>query len=395
MVCPQNGLCDCHCVLNTSVYRYFSCIGPQTPVGFEDTAWVLSPGWKVFFDYSASPTYIDYYNNPASHWVRKMHPMRFRIDSLLSSFAGFGFSNIRTLFESLTFNIGHSTLTPPSSSHLRDLQVTGASFPLRGMWHNAYSTNLYWSTSVYVTHYRILVDGVDQTGVTAFSSPIPLSINTGVGVPNIYSAEPTDVLPFVAGPGQTVEIDFWVYIDTGGGPYETQGPGSSTRALCNIDYQSAFARADLKVNTRNISGSYELTFSSLGPEPSIVLESQSGWTYSSTAFSKTLSNAAWTLTLDWSGEYAKLLVTKVSENNVPSGASSVMRYYPADSSDYDGVEFTNGYIAKPGVWDWESTTVFSLRQRKLNTSAHATEGSDSVASSFFTAFPTSITVGKL
>jgi hypothetical protein len=386
-----------------SFFRYFSVVGPQDPVGFEDSSWTYGAippnggtGWRVFFDHDAPPTYVSF-EAPNNHWVRKMAPMRFRIDSLLDEFEGFGLAPIVQNFENDVTNIGHSEFTPPSTSHLRDLRVTSGSFPLRGLWHNAYSVNVNWSSAPSVTHYRILVDGTDTTGVVAFGSPIALSTNTNVGVPRIFSALPTAFLPFAAGPRQTVEVDFWIYIDTGGGPYNESG---EEWPLCNTDTVSAFARAELRANVREVRGTYRLSFpGGGGPEPAITLAEQPGWTYTSTATSHTLSNAEWTLSLDWSREYCHLILIRNSQYNVPTGSGSRMRYLPADSGHYDGVEYANGFIAKPGVWNPQGTTVFTLRQRQMqplfHTSLNATENSAAFSPALFSAFPSAVIVERV
>lgn len=399
------AMCSCRCTLplSDSFFRYFSVVGPQDPVGFEDSSWSYEDippnggtGWTVFFDHDATPTYVSP-ETPNNHWVRKMAPMRFRIDSLLDEFAGFGFSNIRTNFESDVNNIGHSDLTPPASSHLRELQVTAGSFPLRGIWHNAYNVNVGWSSAPFVTHYRILVDGVDATGVIAFGSPIALSTNTFTNVPARFSAPPTAFLPFIASPGQTVEVDFWVYIDTGGGPYN---PSGQDWPLCNIDAVSAFARAEIRANVRRPSGTFRLTFpDDLGPQPSIILQPQLGWDFTSSVTSQTLQNAEWSLTLDWSREYAHVNVVRNSQYDVPTGAGSRMRYLPADSGHYDGVEFMNGFIARPGVWNPNGVTPFTLRQRQIQGgflgTLNATEFGDVSSPALFSAFPSAVIVERV
>jgi len=385
-----------------SIGRHLLLVGPQDPVGFEDSFWTYGAsnpngeiGWRVMFDHAAAPTYVTP-AAPNNHWVRKMQPMRFRIDSLLDSFSGFGYSNIRALFENDVSNIGHSAFTPSEQSHLQDLQVTSASFPLRGIWHNAYSTSSGWSTDPYVTHYRILVDGIDATGVVNFSSPLPLSINTNTGVPRIFTGLPTGYLPFIASPGQTVEIDFWVYIDTAGGPFEGAG---LEWPVCRTDDVCAFTGAELRANVRKLRGTYQLTFPSGGPQPTITLTEQPGWTYSSSATSHTIENAEWSLTLDWSSEYARLDIVQNSKYDVPTGASSRMRYLPSDSAHYDGVEFENGYIAKPGVWNSQGLTVFALRQRQVQpgvySSLNATEYGAWLSNSFFSDFPSAVIVERL
>lgn len=386
-----------------SFFRYFAVVGPQDAVGFEDSLWTYGTippnggtGWRVFFDHDAPPTYVSF-EAPHNHWVRKMAPMRFRIESLLDRFDGPGLAPIVLNFESDVTNIGHSDSTPPTTSHLRDLQVTSGSFPLRGLWHNAYNVNVNWSSTPSVTHYRILVDGADATGVVEFVSPILLTTNTNVGVPRIFSALPTAFLPFTGAPGQTVEVDFWISIDTAGGPYDV---GGDEWPLCNTDAVSAFSRAELRANVRPVRGTYRLSFpGGGGPASAITLTEQPGWTYTSTATSHTISNAEWTLSLDWSREYCHLILIRNSQYNVPNGSGSRMRYLPADSGHYDGVEFSNGFIAKPGVWNAQGTTVFTLRQRQMqplfHTSLNATENSAAFSPALFAAFPSAVIVERV
>lgn len=392
-------------MVQRSFFRNMSCVGPQAPVGFEDSTWTYgsSPpngeiGWRVYFDHSAPWTYLTTFP-PHYHWVRKMAPMRFRIDSLRDEFDGIGTLELPKWFETDVANIGHRSQTPPEESHLRELQVTSASFPLRGLWHNAYNIAVDWTTEPSVTHYRILVDGIDQTGVVAFGSPLPLSINTGVGVPRIFTGLPTDFLPFTAAHDQTIEIDFWVLVDTAGGPYAENGADQEW-PVCRTDMVAAFTRAEMRANVRDVRGTYQLTFSDGGPQPSIILNEQPGWTYTSDASSRTLSNAEWSISLDWSREYAQVRVVQYSQYNVPTGGGGGMIYLPANSGHYEGLEFRSGLIVQPGVWNSQGSTVFSIRQRQMQptfySSQNATEhGETWLPSSYFTGFPSAVTVERV
>lgn len=383
--------------LQDSVFRHISVVGPQTPVGFEDSSWTYSTSlygntaWMVFFDHGATPTYTNGIS-PYYHWVRKMAPMRFRIDSLLDLFSGSGHTTIRTVFEN-QFDVGHSTLTPSATTHLRNFQTTAGSFPLRGITNKAYNVND-WASVLQVTHYRILVDGSDATGVVQLTVPLSLMVDTNTGVPRDFSGLPTAFLPFVAESGQTIEIDFWVHIDTAGGPFDI----AMNWPLCEINAVAGFARAELRGTALPVRGTFRLSFPGGGPQDSIDLVPQSGWTYSSTATSHTLTNAEWTLTLDWSREYARVLVNRASENNMPSGAGSGMNYLPAGSGDYDGVEFSSGYIATPGKWNPDVATVFTLRQRQMlsgHSAAYATEFGASWPTALFSEYPSAVIVEKV
>lgn len=395
-----------------SFFRYMSCVGPQAPVGFEDASWTFGSyptgsGYMLYFDHAAAPTYTVPFA-PTNHWVRKLAPMRFKIDHLVGAGgSSIGWRLIRQVFESSNPEAGHSALTLPASSHMTPARLTHAKFPTRGFRRWLYSTGSGWSTEASVTHYRIWIDGVDVSGVVSLGgSGIPLGTFVSPGT-SYASGGLTDALPIPndAHTAKTVEVDFWILLDTFGGPFV----GSFEYPLIEIDPAPVFARAEfLSANAnerRKSADKYRLTFSSGGPASSIVLEAQAGWTYSETATSKTINNGSWEITLDWSREYVLLSVGEYSQINSPANSGAIMRYLPADSGDYNGLQFRNTTIIKPGVWNARGTTTFSIRQRQVapaygHLHEFITEGGspESVGtwpSSLFSAFPASIIVEKV
>lgn len=393
-----------------SFFRYMSVIGPQDPVGFEDSSWTLGSyptgaGYMLFFDWSAAPTYTVPFA-PTNHWVRRLAPMRFKIHHMVGAGgSSIGWRLLRQVFESSNPEAGHSALTLPASSHMAPARLTHARFPTRGFRRWLYSTGSGWSTEASVTHYRILIDGIDVSGVVPFGGPgIPLNTFVSPGT-SYVSGDLTLPLPIPpdAHTAKTVYVDFWIYLDTFGGPFV----GSFEYPLIEIE-EPVFARAEFisaNVNeNRRASDRYRLTFSSGGPASSIVLEPQAGWTFTETATSHQLANGSWQIVLDWSHEYVTLLLSNFSQINNPLHAGA-MRYLPADSGDYNGVQLRNSTIVKPGTWNAQGSTTFNLRQRQVApafghphefiTEGGSPESVGSWPSSLFTAFPSAVTVERV
>lgn len=394
-----------------SFFRYLSVVGPQAPVGFEDASWTFGSyptgsGYMLYFDHAAAPTYTVPFA-PTNHWVRKLAPMRFKIDHLVGAGgSSIGYRLIRQLFESGNPEAGHSALTLPASSHMTPARLTHAKFPTRGFRRWLYSTGSGWGTEASVTHYRILIDGVDVSGVVSLGgSGMPLDTFVSPGT-SYASGDLTNALPIPhdAHTAKTVYVDFWILLDTFGGPFVS----SFEYPLIEVE-QPVFARAEfISANAsekRKARDKYRLTFSSGGPASSIIIEPQAGWTFTETSTSHQLSNASWQITLDWSHEYALLSVADYSQANSPTNAGAVMRYLPADSSDYNGVQFRNTTIVKPGIWNARGSTTFSIRQRQVFpayghlhefiTEGGSPESVGSWPSSLFTAFPSTVIVERV
>ena len=362
----------------------------------------------VFFDHDAPPTYT-VAEAPHNHWVRKLAPMRFKIDHLVGAGgSSIGYRLIRQLFESADQEVGHSDLLLPSTSHMSPGRLTHARIPTRGFRRWLYSFSTGFASEVFVTHYRIWIDGTDVTGVIELGGDgIPL--NTFVGPGTSYaSGGVTDPLPIPQGAytAKTVWVDFWIMIDTAGGPFI----GSSTEyPLCEVDPNPVFARAEFQSANANAkrrsTDRYRLTFSDGGPAESLILDTTSGWTFETTATSHTLFNGSWSITLDWTHEYATLLLSDYSQGGIPANAVASMRYFPVDSGNYAGVQFRNTNVVKPGVWNPSGSTTFGIRQRAVEPAyghlhQFITEGGSPESVGFwpsilFDAFPETITVEKV
>ncbi len=387
------------------IYRYIRLVGQVAgETGDEDTNWTSTPqGLTCQINFQDAPTY-SVPETGVGHWVRNMYPLRFKLDSFGDGFwgpmttgpANSGFNPV-TRFQLINNNIGLSSTTLGPDSHMwpMNLRMINFPYPFNYIWRDLSAPS--FQCSVAATHYRILIDEVDVTGVLEYPSPVEFVNN-----PSTWrgrggqSANVT--LPEFAHESKSLWIDYWVTVDAFRGDV---GIYMGLRDCCWAEFSAIFRPAELGYSDPNVNrgttDKYEFEFDAYGIDgvSSIVGETQTGWTFSESMYGLSLAKAGiGSLNMNWQKEVPEILYGLNAQTGIPAGAGGLMRYLPVDSGDYDGVVFGNGHRVRPGVWDSQGTTVFAAVGRSVF-NYYITKDAANYPVDYFANFPSTITVTKV
>lgn len=385
---------------NVSVERYIKFVEQLEPeTGLENLEWIPHDGWgtktgvlHAFWNPLATPTSID--SNGNKIYDYRMRGVRFAIDGhndLWNWTAA-----LQSHFTSPNLPVtGRTSILPSSDSHL-SLNLTQIQISNSGISSFRFVT-------VATTHYRIWIDGVDVTGIVALGTPFTHSVTIS---PDPYARNVGGLLPVSIAAGsyqsKSVWFDLWVSARVVNRPSDAFGDPSSWTGYFPVAQVSNYAEHHrsrfnyANVNAKRYVGDlYKITFSDNGPGglSELNVASGGGWALvDSVAGFKMTKVGTGSVELNWSTESPVLTCSIDAKINSPAGASGNMRYLPA-GSEYQHRNQNNSVI-QYGTWNPQGTTVFQQVARAFG-STYYTKGSASAPASFFTGFPTTITVEKI
>lgn len=178
--------------------------GPYSDYGNSASQGVGSGDTPHWIWYEPGPYAFDFWSGPHD---KKMQPVRFQMNSFDNSYWSSQFFYRNPGISTLQ----NSSQTPPPTAdgHFSGSMLSGVTFP-RAL---VYCTS--FATSSQITHARVLVDGVDVSGVIAFAIPITMQAYNAVYT-YALNANPifTVTLPSpVSVSGKSVvEVDLWIRV---------------------------------------------------------------------------------------------------------------------------------------------------------------------------------------
>lgn len=388
--------------VNLSVERYIRFVEQLAPAtGLENKTWIQYNGigtssgvLQTYWDPLSTPTSIDANGNRI--WDYKMRGIRFAIDGHNDLWNWT--RSLQTQFTSPNVPFtGRAAVLPSTGSHVL-LNCTQIEIPLSGF------SCFGGGSSIATTHYRVWIDGVDITGIVARGTPFPHDIRINAEVPNriIGGLMPVSV---TAGSyqGKSVWFDLWTSVrvinqvsTNSGDPthFWSYYPAAQITYYAQ-HYGARFNSANANANVFT-GDQYRVTFSDNGPGGASTLDvaTGGGWTLTSTnAGFKLIKAGTGAIELNWAVESPVLTCSIDAKINSPlTGASANMRYLPS------GTEYQhrndNNTVIQYGTWNPQGATVFTQVARAFG-SSYFTKGSANVLPSYFTGFPTTITVEKI
>jgi hypothetical protein len=201
---------------------------------------------------------------------------------------------------------------------------------------------------------------------------------------------------------KTVWLDVWVTVKTYNSAWYNGGDTSAANSYepaCSVDSTALYNTAKFRsgnVNANRFSGDqYRVLFADNGPGAltSLNIATAGGWTLTEKAAGFKLTNTSvGEIEMNWAIESPVLTCTDHAKHNVPANTLGVVRYMPAASGDYT-YRNQNGSAVSYGVWNPQGSTVFQPVSRLVN-GAFYVKGSANAPASFFTNFPSTITVEK-
>lgn len=377
--------------------RFVSQLAPET--GLENKSWVQSngvgtPGFVLhtYWDPLGTPTTIDANGNRIFDY--KMNGIRFAIDG--HNQPGLWTSVLNQHFTSPNFPVtGKSAVLPASGSHvllnLSQIDISNGGFNVLNGWSSAFTT-----------HYRVWIDGVDKTGIVTLGSVFPHTIQlTSVPSRVIGGLLPVSITNG-SYPGKSVWFDIWVTVRVVNRTrFHIGDPtlASSYYPACQIDpyaqhHRSRFNSANVNAK-RFVGDQYRITFADNGPGglSTLNVANGGGWalTESNAGFSLVKAGTG-AISLNWTTESPVLTCLIDAKLNQPYAGNNAMRYLPAGSM-YSHRN-NNNTVIDYGEWNPQGSTVFNQVARALG-STYYTKGSSTTPASFFTEFPSTITVEKI
>lgn len=391
--------------VNLSVERYIRFVEQLAPAtGLENKTWIQYDGrgtssgvLQAYWDPMGTPTSIDANGNRIFDY--KMRGIRFAIDGHNDLWNWT--RSLQTQFTSPNVPFtGRSAVLPVSGSHLllnaTQIEIPNSGFSCFG------GAGQGGSSSISTTHYRVWIDGVDVTGIVARGTAFPHDIRINAEVPNriIGGLMPVSI---AAGSyqGKSVWFDLWVTISVFNRP--SDGDTSKWWTFLPMGQITYYAQHyGARFNSANANANvftgdqYRVTFSDNGPGGASTLDvaTGGGWTLTTTnAGFKLIKAGTGAIELNWAVESPVLTCSIDAKINSPlTGASANMRYLPS------GTEYQhrndNNTVIQYGTWNPQGATVFTQVARAFG-SSYFTKGSANVLPSYFTGFPSTITVEKI
>jgi len=332
-------------------------------------------------------------------FVEKMAPIRFRIGD--TGWGGFTPTRVRQYLSQDRIETAFTNLSPPAAGHSGAALVTSVIVqpPLATIFSSAQSG---------VKFARMWVNGVDVSGVVAVNAI------ASAGGSQVFACGTLtlSISPTVITDDDVIEFDYWYqfsvtrsegFYNAGNGidgdpiPVVGAAPESRERIYPNLQFRSTFNSLNAQRKRRS-GDKYRLTFSSNGPGgvTDLTLEPQTDWSFQQTTatmiqMTKTAGtgtgNRVW---FDWGKEIPEIIVNKQITSPV---VAMFMRYLPSSSGHYGQIDGAS----TPGVWNPQGTTSFSVRGVEKPNGRGGTGyfDSSSYPSSYFSSYPTSITVEKV
>ena len=385
------------------VERYVRLVGPlAAETGLENKVWsTTAPGLLhgpvtalyCIWDPTSSPTTIEA-GTGRPVYVQKMRGVRFEIHGYPTTWN----QNIQTQFTNIAnLMVGRSSVLPPSTSHI-GMALQYVDVPHTGFNHYWYNGGGNSTTEVATTHYRIWIGGVDKTGIVTLGTPFQHNYAQGTigGFTNrrIGGWLPASV-PSGAYTSQSVWMDVWVTVTTYGSAWYNGGSVSNANSfepVCQVDSTALFNTAKFRSGNANANryagDQYRLNFADhgLGGLTSLDVATAGGWTLTNFLASfKLVKNTVGQVEMNWSLESPVLTIY--------SNTYGVVRYMPSASTDYT-YRNQNGSSINYGVWNPQASTAFQPVAIMINGTFYP-KGSSQAPASYFTNFPTSITVEKI
>jgi len=331
-------------------------------------------------------------------YIVRMAPIRVRAGD--AGYTEFATRNTRQFLSRQSTETAFRNLSPAVDGHSGAAAVTRiiVAPPLGTIYSTQFSA---------VKHVRVWINGVDITGI--------LSVNcrATAGGSQIFAcgAMTINISPTVITSDDVVEFDYWYEMNcTRSEGYQSgHVSGLSAEAAIvgacpnswyslrpNLMFRAAFNSLNVQ-SKRRTGDKYRLTFSSNGPGgvTELTLEPQTDWSFQqTTATMIQMTKTAGTATgnrvwFNWGKEIPEIVINK----QITSPVAMFMRYLPADSNHYlqmDGA-------TTPGVWNPRGSSVFSVRgiEGPNGWGGIGYMDSSSYPSSYFSSYPTSITVEKV
>jgi hypothetical protein len=391
--------------------RMLHVVGPLADdggVAGHDVAWtrihnteswisgVLYTPYGLRADFSlTTPDYIV----PDSGWIRKMRPMRYRIgpdESLTYGGPGSEFVDEKQFLRNAGVLIPSRTLAPPDTGHFGTPRLGSVSIEPPFAIRSASLSR--------ITHARLIVNGVDMSGIVELSSINAATQFRRDGFSLTFNALSLSTLSAISISDAIVEVDFWVHFEvrslqlTGG--YATgydldeyswifadDGTARDTIGADVGEPRFLFTATEgINVHSQNANlGSYLFAFDS----PFVGLDeietvTADGWTLTRPTHSFQLTNVTSQITLQYGGEIAVMLLRREI-----SGTLYTCRYYCSSTAETYRLVSPGPRVAP---FNPESANTFVLQG--LITGSEIYPPSLPGLESLFAQFPNSITVSR-
>lgn len=335
-------------------------------------------------------------------WVVKMRPIRYRIGDA-------GFSDQASRFTRQYLGpqreTAFSSESPPAAGHHSGAitQSVVVQPPIATVYNSALSA---------VTHIRVLKNGTDISGVVSVNSTATL-------IPQWTFLRACRLVTVAISPqsissDDVIEVDYWYKLSVtqnegwynaasgiDGRPVAIVGAGMTSRDPRTQAFEWRAVFNGINAQAKQYVGDvYRLTFNANGPggATTLDLQAQANWSFvqtTSTSILMTKTSGTGTgewVSFNWGREIPELRIKK--NTTPPYGTQPIIRVLPASSGDYEQIDSAS----TPGIWNPLSTTTFSvigLNGTNFATLVNGFFDSSVFPASYFTAFPSSVTVQKV
>lgn len=339
----------------------------------------------------------------AAYDSEKMAPLRYELGQLPVEESPYRYFDIR--YGSTAK--GASLFPPPLTGHLAkskvsEITIPGAMFILdTATYENTGITTI--GTASRINAYELFVNGIsvqlDSVSIAAvFRSP-------GVYASPSYTMTLTD--PVTLEPDDVVELDVYTTfsIDPPVAPTVERRGMYMSPAAANITFDGT----QIIRNTSALNR-YKITFSDDGPSglSELRLETQIGWTITQTETQITATHIATGdyVLFDWGREIPYVELRYAALDNAPVSGLTVVRYYPADSGDYEAILSRDNLYGGPsppvgttsntyGVWDTSAPTTFTHIHRRVLTPVFLWQAPPQIPSAYVANFPSTVSIVPL
>lgn len=373
--------------------RHMHVVGPltddETIAGY-DTDW--THGYVTFYSQDAWKVSIDrrvpdFYYFPGftldGHWHRQMRPIRFAISTDPDLTADGGTFHDRLLFlaraisESAVPSFGTAVLNnpifgppptseygPPGEGHFAGSKVSSLSLSIP---FGSFIPSPTESSIAKAKFARVMIDGVDATGVISVSSPL----TSNMASLSYYNASPVIVsIPETDVTSKTIEVDLWIDIELDELVSEFYDPETTNPHVFALNgtrggvygnvaaHYLFFVRGldAININARRaVTRNYRLTFSDEIADgiTEVVSRTSADWT-----LTRTNESVLWSfpdsrsVELIYGQEIVELIIR---QSELRGGHIYSYRYFPAGTGHY--VSYSG---AEPGIFTPAESQTFVL-----------------------------------